>query len=119
MHHLVLPQKMALKLPVVGLRLLRCSLRVLRNLAFPVESSVLGLLGCQRHVFLRQVIEPELELGVLLLRGLVLAPGESVEVQSRGAVLLAVGVVGCLCLLCLLALLLEALLVACRLLARF
>lgn len=74
LHHLVLSQEMAFKLPIVRLRVLRCSLWVLWNLPFSVESSVLGLLGRQRHVFLRQVIEPELELGVLLLRSLVLVP---------------------------------------------
>lgn len=117
--HLVIADQLTLQLSVVRLRVLLGVLLVLGGFTFLLFSVVLCLLCCERDVLLRQVIEPELELGVLLLGRLVLAAGEGVQVCHSGAGLVSLRMVASFCMLDLLLLRPETFLVACRLLAEF
>jgi len=117
-YHLLLLHHLALKMAVVGLRVLLLLLLLLDHATASIRAVVLCLLGGQGDVLLRQVVEPEFELGILLLCGLVLGTCDDLAVNVGGARLRAASVDRLLCLLELLLVLFGSLLAARRLLGQ-
>ena len=114
--HLLLVLLLLLRLLVLYLLLL--VLLLLDGSACSEHSMVLRLLGGECYVLVRQVVEPELELSILLLCGLVLTVCEDLVVDVGGTRLRAMGIDRLLCLLELLLVLLGSFLGARRLLGQ-